>query len=93
MRAYMKKAESDRSRLQDRRNRNPASAHRSRSSTRASSPNTSAAVVVSHVAPQRREKKRYRPALAAFEGDATELWTHDAAFSTMPGLRLVDPLT
>lgn len=32
-------------------------------------------------------------ALAAFEGGATELWTHDAAFITVPGLRVSDPLT
>jgi len=32
-------------------------------------------------------------ALAAFEGGATELWTHDAAFVTVPGLRVRDPLT
>ena len=31
-------------------------------------------------------------ALAAFEGGATEFWTHDAAFITVPGLRLFDPL-
>ena len=31
-------------------------------------------------------------ALTAFEGGATELWTHDAAFVSVPGLRLVDPL-
>lgn len=31
-------------------------------------------------------------ALAAFEGGATELWTHDAAFVTVPGLRRHDPL-
>lgn len=31
-------------------------------------------------------------ALAAFEGGATELWTHDAAFITVPGLRVFDPL-
>ena len=31
-------------------------------------------------------------ALAAFEGGATELWTHDAAFVTVPGLRVSDPL-
>jgi toxin-antitoxin system PIN domain toxin len=31
-------------------------------------------------------------ALTAFEGGATELWTHDAAFVTIPGLPLVDPL-
>jgi toxin-antitoxin system PIN domain toxin len=32
-------------------------------------------------------------ALTAFEGGATELWTHDAAFITVPGLRVFDPLT
>lgn len=31
-------------------------------------------------------------ALAAFEGGATELWTHDARFVKTPGLRLHDPL-
>lgn len=31
-------------------------------------------------------------ALTAFEGGATELWTHDAAFITVPGLHVVDPL-
>jgi uncharacterized protein len=31
-------------------------------------------------------------ALTAFEGGATELWTHDGAFITVPGLRLFDPL-
>ena len=31
-------------------------------------------------------------ALAAFEGGATELWTHDAGFITVPGLRVADPL-
>ena len=31
-------------------------------------------------------------ALAAFEGGATELWTHDADFITLPGLRVSDPL-
>ena len=31
-------------------------------------------------------------ALTAFEGGATELWTHDAAFISVPGLRVVDPL-
>jgi len=31
-------------------------------------------------------------ALAAFEGGATEIWTHDAAFATIPGLPLRDPL-
>ena len=31
-------------------------------------------------------------ALTAFEGGATDLWTHDARFVTIPGLRLDDPL-
>jgi len=31
-------------------------------------------------------------ALTAFEGGATELWTHDADFITVPGLRVYDPL-
>lgn len=31
-------------------------------------------------------------ALTAFEGGAMELWSHDAAFVTVPGLRLHDPL-
>jgi toxin-antitoxin system PIN domain toxin len=31
-------------------------------------------------------------ALTAFEGGATELWTHDAKFVKVPGLRLHDPL-
>jgi len=31
-------------------------------------------------------------ALAAFEGGATEMWTHDARFVKIPGLRLHDPL-
>ncbi len=31
-------------------------------------------------------------ALAAFEGGATELWTHDVRFVKIPGLRLHDPL-
>jgi toxin-antitoxin system PIN domain toxin len=31
-------------------------------------------------------------AVAAFEGGATEVWTHDAAFVKVPGLRLHDPL-
>ena len=31
-------------------------------------------------------------ALMAFEGGATELWTHDAGFVTVPGLRIRDPL-
>jgi uncharacterized protein len=31
-------------------------------------------------------------ALTAFEGGATELWTHDARFVKFPGLRLHDPL-
>ena len=30
-------------------------------------------------------------AMCAFEGGATELWSHDRAFITVPGLRLVDP--
>jgi hypothetical protein len=32
-------------------------------------------------------------ALSAFEGGATDLWTHDAAFVTVPGLRVSNPLT
>lgn len=32
-------------------------------------------------------------ALCAFEGGARELWSHDARFVTVPGLRLVAPLT
>jgi len=32
-------------------------------------------------------------ALCAFEGGATQLWSHDRDFITVPGLRLVDPLT
>ncbi len=32
-------------------------------------------------------------ALTAFEGGATEIWTHDAGFITVPGLRVHDPLT
>ncbi|MFI5178218.1 MAG: TA system VapC family ribonuclease toxin [Vicinamibacterales bacterium] len=32
-------------------------------------------------------------ALAAFEGGATEIWSHDAAFVAVPGLRVVDPLS
>ena len=32
-------------------------------------------------------------ALCAFEGGATELWSHDRDFVTVAGLRLVDPLT
>ena len=32
-------------------------------------------------------------ALMAFEGGATELWTHDAALITVPGLRVSDPLS
>ena len=32
-------------------------------------------------------------ALTSFEGGATELWTHDAAFVSVPGLRVIDPLT
>ncbi len=31
-------------------------------------------------------------ALTAFEGGATELWTHDTRFVKVPGLRLHDPL-
>jgi toxin-antitoxin system PIN domain toxin len=31
-------------------------------------------------------------ALCAFEGGARELWSHDAGFVTIPGLRLVQPL-
>ena len=31
-------------------------------------------------------------ALAAFESGATDLWTHDAGFVKIPGLRLHDPL-
>jgi hypothetical protein len=31
-------------------------------------------------------------ALTAFEGGATELWTHDGAFITVPGLQVFDPL-
>jgi len=31
-------------------------------------------------------------ALTAFEAGATEMWTHDARFVAMPGLRVVDPL-
>ncbi len=31
-------------------------------------------------------------ALAVFEGGATELWTHDARFVRIPGLRVHDPL-
>jgi predicted nucleic acid-binding protein len=31
-------------------------------------------------------------ALTAFEGGATELWTHDRCFITLPGLSLRDPL-
>jgi toxin-antitoxin system PIN domain toxin len=31
-------------------------------------------------------------ALCAFEGGARELWSHDARFATVAGLRLVDPL-
>jgi len=31
-------------------------------------------------------------ALVAFEGGATELWTHDARFVRIPGLRTHDPL-
>lgn len=32
-------------------------------------------------------------ALVAFEGGATELWTHDARFGRIPGLRVHDPLS
>jgi hypothetical protein len=32
-------------------------------------------------------------ALIAFENGATELWSHDKYFVTVPGLRLVNPLT
>lgn len=31
-------------------------------------------------------------ALTAFESGATEMWTHDAHFVRLPGLRLLDPL-
>jgi len=31
-------------------------------------------------------------ALTAFEGGATDLWTHDARFVKVPGLRVHDPL-
>lgn len=31
-------------------------------------------------------------ALTAFENGASELWTHDAAFASIPGLRVYDPL-
>lgn len=31
-------------------------------------------------------------ALTAFEGGATQLWTHDSRFVKVPGLRLHDPL-
>lgn len=31
-------------------------------------------------------------ALVAFENGATELWTHDADFVSLPGLRVYDPL-
>ena len=31
-------------------------------------------------------------ALCAFEGGARELWSHDARFVTVPGLRLVHAL-
>jgi len=31
-------------------------------------------------------------ALIAFEEGATELWTHDRGFASVPGLRVVDPL-
>ena len=32
-------------------------------------------------------------AMTAFEGGATQLWTHDAAFVTVPGLSVADPLS
>jgi toxin-antitoxin system PIN domain toxin len=32
-------------------------------------------------------------ALCAFEGGARELWSHDTRFVTIPGLRLVQPLS
>jgi len=32
-------------------------------------------------------------ALAAFEGGATELWSHDGGFVSLPGLRVHDPLS
>lgn len=31
-------------------------------------------------------------ALTAFEGGATELWSHDGSFVSVPGLRIHDPL-
>ncbi len=31
-------------------------------------------------------------ALTAFDNGATEIWTHDRAFLTLPGLKVVDPL-
>jgi predicted nucleic acid-binding protein len=31
-------------------------------------------------------------AVTAFEGGATELWTHDGGFVAVPGLRVSDPL-
>lgn len=31
-------------------------------------------------------------ALMAFEGGATEIWSHDAGFISVPGLRVFDPL-
>jgi hypothetical protein len=31
-------------------------------------------------------------ALTAFENGASELWTHDARFVRVPGLRIIDPL-
>jgi predicted nucleic acid-binding protein len=31
-------------------------------------------------------------ALLAFDGGATEIWTHDRKFVSVPGLRVVDPL-
>lgn len=30
-------------------------------------------------------------ALAALDGGATELWTHDSDFLRLPGLKVVDP--
>jgi predicted nucleic acid-binding protein len=31
-------------------------------------------------------------ALTAFENGASEIWTHDADFVRVPGLRIVDPI-
>lgn len=31
-------------------------------------------------------------ALTAFEHGASEIWTHDRGFATIPGLRVIDPL-